>query len=244
MNKKEWFIDWFNSYYYHLLYKNRNDEEAKDFINRLANYLNLNFNSNVLDLGCGKGRHSFELKKHYKQVTGLDLSHNSIEEAKKNQFEGVYFTQQDMRFFKLESKFDVIFNLFTSFGYFDNTNDNLNVLNKCNQHLNKNGLLLIDFFNAHKVFNNLIEKETKKIDGVKFNIKREIANQKIIKTIAFNDKGKEYYFQEKVQLLTLENFKILLFKANFKLIKSFGSYHLTEYNAASSERLILLAEKQ
>ena len=244
MIKKEWFIDWFNSYYYHLLYKNRNDKEASDFIIRLTNYINLKPDTHVLDLGCGKGRHSFELKKHYKQVTGLDLSHNSIKEAKKHNLEGLFFTQQDMRFFKLDSKFDAVFNLFTSFGYFDNTDDNLNVLTNCHQHLTENGLLLIDFFNAQKVSANLIKQETKKIDGITFSIKREIVNNKIIKTIAFNDIGKEYYFQEKVQLLTLENFKTLLIKANFKLIKSFGSYHLTEFNSSNSDRLILLAEKK
>ena len=244
MNKKEWFIDWFNSYYYHLLYNNRNDKEARDFIIRLTNHINLNSDTHVLDLGCGKGRHSFELKKHYKQVTGLDLSHNSIKEANENNLEGLFFTQQDMRFFKLDSKFDAIFNLFTSFGYFDNTDDNLNVLTNCHQHLNKNGLLLIDFFNTQKVSANLIKQETKKIKGITFNIKREIANEKIIKTIAFNDNDKEYCFQEKVQLLTLENFKTLLIKANFKLIKSFGNYQLTEFNAAHSERLILIAEKK
>ena len=244
MIKKEWFIDWFNSYYYHLLYKNRNDKEASDFIIRLTNYINLKPDTHVLDLGCGKGRHSFELKKHYKQVTGLDLSHNSIKEAKKHNLEGLFFTQQDMRFFKLDSKFDAVFNLFTSFGYFDNTDDNLNVLTNCHQHLTENGLLLIDFFNAQKVSANLIKQETKKIDGITFSIKREIVNNKIIKTIAFNDIGKEYYFQEKVQLLTLENFKNLLIKANFKLIKSFGSYHLTEFNSSNSDRLILLAEKK
>ncbi len=89
-----------------------------------------------------------------------------------------------------------------------------------------------------------IKQETKKIKGITFNIKREIANEKIIKTIAFNDNDKEYCFQEKVQLLTLENFKTLLIKANFKLIKSFGNYQLTEFNAAHSERLILIAEKK
>ena len=118
------------------------------------------------------------------------------------------------------------------------------MLSNCHQHLNKNGLLLIDFFNAQKVSANLIKQETKKIKGITFNIKREIANEKIIKTIAFNDNDKEYCFQEKVQLLTLENFKTLLIKANFKLIKSFGNYQLTEFNADHSERLILIAEKK
>ena len=243
MNKKEWFKDWFNSYYYHLLYKNRNEKEAKDFILNLVNYLNLKYESSALDLGCGKGRHSFELKKHFKSVTGLDLSKNSIDEAKKHNLEGLFFTQQDMRFFNFDYKFNVIFNLFTSFGYFKETNDNLKILLNCHQHLNKNGILLIDFFNAHKVSKNIVKQEIKNIENIEFNIKREIADNKIIKTIAFNDKNKNYHFQEKVQLLTLENFKSLLNKTNFKLIKAFGSYQLTDFKINQSDRLILLAEK-
>ena len=65
MQKNEWFRDWFNSPYYHILYKNRDLKEANLFISNLTEHLSLNYDSRVLDLGCGKGRHSVELKKYY-----------------------------------------------------------------------------------------------------------------------------------------------------------------------------------
>ena len=64
MSSKEWFAEWFDTTYYHTLYKNRNDEEAEQFISKLLSFLNLKENASVLDLACGKGRHSVTLNKH------------------------------------------------------------------------------------------------------------------------------------------------------------------------------------
>ena len=57
----EWFETWFDSEYYHKLYKNRDDKEVEQFINNLINNLQLNLEANILDLACGKGRHSIFL---------------------------------------------------------------------------------------------------------------------------------------------------------------------------------------
>ena len=76
MNTK--YNNWFDSKYYHILYKNRNHKEAKIFIKKLLEHINLNTYSKVLDAGCGKGRHSIEIEKLGHLVTGVDLSENSI----------------------------------------------------------------------------------------------------------------------------------------------------------------------
>ena len=81
MKKEDWFKNWFDSPYYHVLYKNRDKNEANVFIQNLVNWLQLDKSSTVLDLGCGKGRHAIELKKKYKKVVGIDLSKKSIDEA-------------------------------------------------------------------------------------------------------------------------------------------------------------------
>ena len=54
-----WFINWFDSPYYHILYKNRDEKEAEFFIENLVQYLNLKKRSKLLDIACGKGRHVF-----------------------------------------------------------------------------------------------------------------------------------------------------------------------------------------
>src|SRR5690554_744393 len=80
--KEGWFETWFDTSYYHILYQNRDFVEAERFITNLLAFLKLPAGSNCLDLACGKGRHSVFLNKHGLKVTGVDLSENSINEAK------------------------------------------------------------------------------------------------------------------------------------------------------------------
>ncbi|NBY24868.1 MAG: SAM-dependent methyltransferase, partial [Chitinophagaceae bacterium] len=61
MQEHSWFSEWFNSPYYHLLYSHRDEEEAKEFINRLIDHLRPKQESRMLDVGCGRGRHSRQL---------------------------------------------------------------------------------------------------------------------------------------------------------------------------------------
>ena len=141
--ENEWFKYWFDSKYYHILYKNRSQNEANYFIENSISKLNLDLNQNILDLGCGKGRHAFKLSQHFKHVTGLDLSPKSIRDAKDLKKENLEFHVMDMRSFKFSKPFNYIFNLFTSFGYFEDINQNLDVLNCCYNHLNDNGNILM-----------------------------------------------------------------------------------------------------
>ena len=72
--QQSWFKDWFNSPYYHQLYFKRDDKEAEAFIDKLINYLKPPAGSTMLDVACGKGRHSIQLANKGFDVTGIDLS--------------------------------------------------------------------------------------------------------------------------------------------------------------------------
>lgn len=240
--KGEWFATWFDSPYYHVLYLNRNDEEAQEFIERLMVHLNLPKSSKLLDLACGAGRHARVLHKLGYKVTGVDLSPNSIEEANKQATDGMDFFVHDMRD-TLPTKFDAIFNLFTSFGYFETLEDNLKVLNSVFNALPSHGILTIDFMNAEKIVRELKSRQELERDGIQFNIKKEVINGRIIKTIAFQAEEKSYFFQEKVQALYLSDFEALLEKAGFILEERFGNYALEGYDAYHSDRLILICRK-
>ena len=84
-SEKEWFTSWFDSPFYHILYKDRDYTEAQQFMDNLTNYLNIPEGGKILDLACGKGRHSIYLITLGYNITGIDLSANSITHAK--QFE-------------------------------------------------------------------------------------------------------------------------------------------------------------
>lgn len=240
---KDWFETWFDTPYYHRLYKHRNDEEAQQFIDKLVAFLQPQREDKCLDLACGKGRHAKYLSEKGLNVTGVDLSANSISQAKKHEQNNLRFDVHDMREVYKKNTFDYVFNLFTSFGYFDAHQDNLKVLNAIRQSLVPKGKVVIDFMNVNKSIANLIEEEVKEVDGIPFYIQRKFDGEHIHKFIKFEDKGKSYEFKERVQALQKNDFEALLKKSNLKLLSIFGDYKLSPFDQTESDRLIIIAEK-
>jgi SAM-dependent methyltransferase len=238
-NSENWFSTWFDSPYYHILYKNRNEEEAQVFMDNITHYLNMPENGTILDLACGKGRHSIYLNKLGYQVTGVDLSENSIAIANESSNESLRFKTHDMRE-PMNETYDAVFNLFTSFGYFDTYEDNIKTLKAIKDSINEYGFGVIDFFNADFIIENLVAEETKEIDGITFNIKRFVENKKIIKEIRFEDKGETYNFTEKVSAFTLADFESMMEEAGIYLLEIFGDYKLRKFYKTQSERLIMI----
>lgn len=241
--EKAWFEEWFDTSYYHTLYSHRNYEEAEQFIDNLCNYLQLPPGSKVLDFACGKGRHSYFLNRIGYDVLGVDLSFNSISAAKKMEKEGLRFAMSDIREIIPGEKFDAIFNLFTSFGYFNSLDDNLKVMTAIKRMLDDEGIFVIDFMNANKVIKNLVEKETVRRSKLNFEITRRHENGQIIKTIDFTDKEKDFHYEEKVQTIMLEDFKNLIEASGLQLLHTFGDYQLNPFDKETSNRLILIGKK-
>jgi SAM-dependent methyltransferase len=234
-----WFASWFDSPYYHILYKDRDEEEAQLLMDNIVHYLNLPEESKILDLACGKGRHSIYLNQLGFDVTGADLSTNSIAEAKKSENKTLHFQEHDMRE-PFEDQFDAIFNLFTSFGYFENEQDNIATLKAIKESLTEYGFAVIDFMNVHQVIANLVPEEVKTVDGIAFHIKRYVKDHYIYKEIDFEDQGEKFHFTEKVRALTLADFETLMEQAEIFLLDIFGDYKLRKFHKMESERLIMI----
>ena len=176
-------------------------------------------------------------------MVGVDLSPNSIASAKKNENETLQFYVHDMREIYQKNHFDVVTNLFTSFGYFDNEKDEQRALNAMATNLKLEGVLIIDFMNAEKVIANLVANEQKIIDGITFNITRKTESNHIIKDIEILDKVVKQHFQEKVKAITLDDFSNFISKAGLKIIDIFGNYMLEGFDSIISDRLILICKK-
>lgn len=237
-NQKKWYQSWFDTPYYHLLYNNRDFNEAQSFITNLVSHFDISPNKCVLDLACGKGRHAIFLNEMGFNVTGVDLSNQNILEAKKSANSTLNFQVHDMRY-PLPSKFDVIFNLFTSFGYFESPADDIKVLKSIRQSLNKNGLGIIDFMNVDYVLQHLVAENNVSFQGTNFKIKRRFDGQFIIKTIEVNDKGTVLNFKEQVSAYQLKDFKKMFSNNGLRILEYFGSYALEPFDKMSSKRLIL-----
>lgn len=240
----EWFVDWFDSPFYHILYKNRDYKEAQSFISNLITLLNPNKKSLFVDVACGKGRHAMFLNSLGYTVDGFDLSENSISDAKLKENSTLEFFKNDIRVPLKSNYYDFAFNLFTSFGYFDDEDDNQKAIHAITESLNPDGILVLDFMNSHKVIKNLNKEEIKEVDQVKFNIKRSFTNGHIVKDINFESDNVQYQYQEKVKSISLEVFKNYFLKADLSIDAIFGDYELNPFDLENSDRLILVARKK
>lgn len=238
-----WFEDWFDSPYYHILYKNRDEKEACYFIDHLIQKAGIQPAGKVLDLACGKGRHSVYLNKLGYEVTGIDLSEASINYARQFENPTLSFYVHDMRMPYYVNYFDYIFNLFTSFGYFDKQQDNIDVLKAAYAGLKPGGLFIIDYMNARKVIDHMLKRETKVIDGIIFNIHKSLEHDFIVKRISFTDKGHNYEFQEKVRAFKHNQLVQMLQSVGFEIIHQYGDYYLNPYIEKQSDRVILVGKK-
>ncbi|MEN9522265.1 MAG: hypothetical protein RL065_642 [Bacteroidota bacterium] len=240
----EWFKDWFNSKYYHILYNHRNDEEAQEFLDNLMNYLNPKLNSFMLDLACGKGRHSKYLNTKGFDVTGVDLASNSITEAKKSESETLHFFEHDMRQVLRVNYFDYVFSFFTSMGYFDNLNDDVKQFNAMCVALKNEGSLIIDFLNTEKSKSKLVKNRTIEKEGIKFNIESFFENGYFNKITEIVDGNKTYKSHEKVRGFLLNDFEKLLHQQGMVIKNIFGDYSLNQFDIKNSDRLIIHAQKK
>lgn len=242
---QEWFAGWFDSPYYPVLYQHRNDAEAEAFLTSLITQLSPHSEAHILDLACGRGRHSRYLAQMGFRVTGLDLSPESIREAQEASGPGTAFFVHDMRE-PFPGSYDHIFNLFTSFGYFESTLENARVLNHVREALHPGGVFILDFMNTRRVLNRLVAAEEKTLSGIRFEITRKVVNGIIVKTIGVQDpdQASPLRFQEKVQALTLADFETLAREARLSISEIWGDYELGPYQEDQSPRLILKMEVQ
>lgn len=240
---KKWFQNWFSSPYYHILYHQRNDEEAEFFIDNLCALLKPQPEVKLLDIACGRGRHSVYLNKKGYDVTGIDLSNANIKFAQQFEDENLQFLVHDMRNAFYINYFDIAYNLFTSFGYFETEKEHLKALRAFNKSLKKSGILVLDYFNSEKIMRHLTHQEVKYVDGIDFHISKKVENGKIIKSILFEHKNKEFSFKEEVKAFSKNDFESMFSQSGFKILNHFGDYSLNPFDEVKSDRLIFICQK-
>jgi SAM-dependent methyltransferase len=245
VENKAWYTEWFNSPYYDLLYKERDQEEAENFIKKLVAFLSPKPGCLMLDIACGKGRHAISLSKMGFTIDGFDLSEKNILCAKNYETPTLSFYIHDMRRPFMVNYYDTVFNLFTSFGYFENERENQAVLVNIYNALKPGGIFVLDFMNMEKTLQHILAHEEKIVDGVKFQVSKSIdKNSFLVKEIHVEDKKAQYDFEEKVKTFTQATLKNSLIKCGFEIIRIFGDYLLNDFNPATSDRLILISKKK
>jgi SAM-dependent methyltransferase len=241
----EWYRSWFDSAYYHKLYFDRDETEATSFIQQLLGHLQPPADSRMLDVACGRGRHSRFLSSRGFDVTGIDLSFESIAYAKKFETDRLHFYQHDMRLPSWINYFQYAFNFFTSFGYFNTRREHDDAMRTISQCLKPGGTLLIDYLNVHYAEEHLVHNEQKEINGTTYEIHRWHDADHFYKRIIVSDAAlsKPLEFTEKVAKLSLGDFTDMLSFQRMQVVDVFGDYQLNAYDVRKTPRLILVGRK-
>jgi len=240
-----WYKDWFNSPYYHKLYFDRDEKEAEGFIEELLTHLSPPPYSRMLDVACGKGRHSKFLSSKGYNVTGIDISIDSINYAKQFEDDNLHFYVHDMRLLFWINYYDYAFNFFTSFGYFSTRREHDDAVRTIAGSLKENGILLFDYLNVHYIEDRLKHTEIKMIDETKYAINRWQDEMHFYKKIVVTDPQleKPIEYTEKVAKFSLGDFTDMLAFQHMQIVEVFGDYQLKPYDVRRTPRMIIVARK-
>ncbi len=242
-----WFKEWFNSPYYHQLYKHRDEQEAEMFLQQLVAYLKPSPGARMIDWACGKGRHCKVLNEMGFDVTGVDLSEASIREAQVEENETLHFFQHDMRMPFRINYYDFALNVFTSFGYFPSQREHDRAIHSMAVGLKRGGTLVLDYINVKKASLELPQSyQQKESDQLVFQVAKWQDDQHIYKQIQVADAPGgtlRHLFTERIAKFTLHDFSEMMGYQGLQIKEIFGDYQLVPFDATHSPRLIIIAEK-
>ncbi len=240
-----WFKDWFNSPYYHQLYAHRDEQEAALFIDNLVKHLQPFAGATMLDIACGKGRHSMQLAASGFDVTGIDLSSESIAEALKSETDHLHFYEHDMRLPFWVNYFDFAFNFFTSFGYFKTQREHDNAIRSIAEAIKSTGIFVMDYLNVKFSTSQSVAESTQQIGNTTYTISKWSDDKHFYKKIVVEDAelAKPMQYTEKVAKFTLSDFERMFSKQGLTIYETYGDYQFGAYEENSSPRLIMIAKK-
>ncbi len=243
--QQAWFKNWFNTPYYHQLYFKRDEQEAAAFIDKLIRHLAPAPGTTMLDVACGKGRHSIYLSGKNFFVTGIDLSEDSIAEALLAANDHLEFFVHDMRLPFRINYYDYAFNFFTSFGYFRTRREHDNAIRTIAQSIKPGGRFVMDYLNVHYAEDHLVHQFEKEIDDINFVITKWFDETHFYKKIVVEDEALDVPLEyvEKVAKFSLGDFTEMFAYHGLQIQEVYGDYEFGHYDVRKSPRLIMIVTK-
>jgi len=237
----EWFEQWFGEEYLKL-YPHRDEEDAARVVALMARHTGLT-DRRVLDLACGPGRHLEQLRLVGAHAVGFDLSMPLLSRARHRGSATLPVVRGDMRYLPFGAgSFDVVVNLFTSFGYFADDAQHMAVVREVAAVLRSGGVFVLDYFNAHYVLTALVAREERAIGSQHVVIERRISEDRrfVVKEMHLMDDGRR--FVERVRLFTPAELEHLIDGAGLRIRHRFGDYEGRSADNGSP-RVLLFSER-
>ena len=209
--------------------------------------LRLQPSAHILDMCCGPGRHSLELARRGYRLTGVDRTEAYVGKARSLALAEnleIEFIQSDIRDYVNPGTFDCIINMFTSFGYFEDQDEDRRVLNNFHQSLKEGGVLLIDIMGKEVLARIFQERGWQEVDGVVLLEEREVCDNWgwcDNRWTVFRD-GKKHEFRIAHRLYSAVELSTLLKDAGFDRVDVYGSLSATPYDQ-NAKRLVAVTYK-
>ena len=251
-DEAEWFEEWFRSDFYVKLYSHRDQEEAEACVDLVLRSTDLDglphTGMNALDLACGPGRHAIVLAKRELNVTAVDLSPTLLSIARRSAEEAgvdIRFIRSDMREIEFQGEFDLVLQLFTSFGYFEERSDDALVLQRVRSALRNGGYYALDLINERRLRETLVPLSIREFDGMEIREERRLVNERVEKRIEIpTSDGETHEFIESVRLYSPETIEGMLYDAGLAPLHWFGSYEGERFNPETSERMLVVCKAE
>lgn len=248
---KEWFTEWFNHPLYLRVYSHRDEAEARTCLETIIHKTGLEnltpSDIRVMDIACGAGRHALEFARLGFTTTANDLSPFLLEctrsQAARENI-SIECTRQDMRHISVENTYDLVVQLFSSFGYFKTKKEDLQVLRNVHRALKKDGRYILDLINPVYLKKNLNPSSSRTIDDLIVSEQRRIEADRVIKQITIRSPDDSVTFEESVRLYRIEIIGDMLASAGFEIKEIFGDYEGSAFDEQTSPRLLLFARKR
>lgn len=239
-----WYAQWFDRSEYETVYAARNDSDAERMIHRIVDSTSLVPGATVLDVACGRGRHARAFARMGYRVTGIDLSPRAIETARRMAVQedlDIDFEEGDMRVAPCRGCFDLVVNLFTSFGYFERDEDHQKSIDAMARSMKSDAWLVQDFMNVDRVVADLVPIDERREGALRVVQRRWVEGPRLVKEITLRQAASpDQVFTESVRLLRLKDFETMYRVAGLRLDRVFGDVDGTDFTP-DSPRMIMIA---
>jgi SAM-dependent methyltransferase len=245
---KPWFEEVFDEDYLRTLPFMTAEQTLRE-VNFIKESLSPPAGGELLDVGCGYGRHAIELAQRGLKVTGIDLSLplliRAADESQRRSL-AVNFVHADMRELSFENQFDGAYCVLTSFGYFDEET-NLKVASGIYRALKPGGRFLLDTINRDYIVGDLPTRVWWEGDGcvvleeVEFNFHTSRVSTR--RSVVFQD-GRQLEHDMSVRAYSLHELGRLLRQAGFRVTEVSGSLATRgHFFGTTSRNLLVVGEK-
>ena len=248
MNDIPWYVTYIGEDYLRLYSPFLPHQKTAREVQDIINLLNIPDGSAILDLCCGYGRHAVPLATQGYQVTGLDLSATFLQQAQstaKRQGVEVRWLQSDMRTIPFENEFDAIINIFTSFGYLQNEDEDQRVLQQVQKALKPGGSFLLETVHQARVVRTISQHGiTRYDDGLIVLEERHVdllTSRNDVRVSLLHPDGKRTEHLQSMRIYTLTELVHMLADVGLQIQAYYGG--LDGGPLTLDSRLVILAKK-